>query len=88
MPRNGILARSLRRWELPNFASVNAGAAWRLTTSIAHSPNGFVAAAHNGQIGIYSVRSIPICIASRLELDHSHPQGRHRPGGCQIIRQT
>src|SRR6266851_5606675 len=35
----------------------------------------------------YSLRSISICVASGLERDHSCPQGRHRPGGCQTIRQ-
>src|ERR1700682_622138 len=36
---------------------------------------------------IYSLRPIPIWIASTLERDHSCGQGRHRPGGCQTISQ-
>jgi isoquinoline 1-oxidoreductase alpha subunit len=41
-----------------------------------------VAAAHNANFKIFSLRAIPNCVASGLEHDHSCPQGRHRPVGA------
>jgi hypothetical protein len=47
--RNGILARSIRLWELPNAEAANPASAWRGSEPVADLTATLVAAAHNGQ---------------------------------------
>jgi hypothetical protein len=65
------LARSIRLWELPKAEAADPAPARRGSEPVLDLTATFVAAAHNGLSRIISLRPIPICIASRLERDHS-----------------